>query len=85
MPNIADIPIVGQPCRVSQGEGSAVVTCNCKPDNPPFLIPSIHTAVMCHQCKAVYKIVGVNFHIEQQPQLLVAVAQVGFGNKTPVN
>lgn len=86
MPNLVDLPIVGQPCKVFGGDVNALAQCNCKPTNIPFVIPSAHSLVVCGECKAIYKIVATHFDATQNQGISTAVAQVGFAeNKSPVN
>lgn len=74
---LEEIPIVGQVATVFAGDVQAVMVCKCDPKNEPFLISSVHSLVLCENCRGVYKIMGAHFDVRSGKPVTVAVAQVG--------
>lgn len=61
----APVPIVGQAFTVHEGIAMATVTCRCRPDNVPMVIPHVDVVKACTHCRHVYAITAILFNRNQ--------------------
>ena len=67
------LPVVGQPFTALAFVPTIVAKCNCKPNNPVFVISGIQAGMQCHECLKLYFIGSINFD-RNTGQMHVALA-----------
>lgn len=76
-PTHANVPIVGAAFEVGEATMCVVARCHCKPENKPFLIPSVDAAKICSECGNVFVIAETRYQRGRTHGLNVTVAIVG--------
>jgi hypothetical protein len=71
-----DVPLVGQALKVYSTFIFSEVTCQCKPDNQPFLIRGQDMIAICSVCKRGYQIARVAYNGRQSPAVIVEIDTV---------
>lgn len=61
-PNDANVPIIGAPIQAFEANVQVVALCKCRPDNKPFIIPTINAMCRCHHCGKTYLITSVTYN-----------------------
>jgi len=75
-PAFPAVPLVGQPLKVHSTFIFCEVTCQCRPDNQPFLMRGQDMIAMCGSCRQAYQIAAVRYDGRKSPAITVEIDKV---------